>query len=142
MNAILSRFSNQPNFTLGRLELFNDDGHRLSSFFTLELPYKANVRQVSFIPLGVYVVSPFISKKFGNCLKILNVPNRSGILFHSGNFIHETKGCILVGKHYTINSFGISANVYSSRLAMRLLLSQTTANFTLTIKKANYATPY
>jgi hypothetical protein len=142
MNAILTRFSNQQNFTLGRLELFNDNGNRLASFFTLELPYKNNVRQVSCIPLGVYTVAPFVSKKFGKCLKIQNVPNRSGILFHSGNFIHDTKGCVLVGNHYTINSFGLSANVYSSSIAMRSLLSHCSTNFTLTIKKANYATTY
>ena len=27
----------------------------------------------------------------------IEVPNRSGILFHVGNYPHDTKGCVLLG---------------------------------------------
>ena len=50
------------------------------------------------IPTGVYSVYGQTSPKFGTNKLYLNVPGRNGILFHGGNSIEQTKGCILIGR--------------------------------------------
>lgn len=47
------------------------------------------------IPTGVYSVYGQTSPKFGTNKIYLNVPNRSGIMFHGGNNADQTKGCII-----------------------------------------------
>jgi hypothetical protein len=51
------------------------------------------------IPLGDYPIRvDYPSKKFGMVPMVLNVPGRTGILFHPGNFPTDTRGCLLPGK--------------------------------------------
>lgn len=72
---------------------------------TAELPWKDNLPNVSCIPTGVYKLWPHVSPKFGKCFLVKDVPNRSHILFHVGNFAGDTSlnlrsdsdGCILTG---------------------------------------------
>lgn len=49
------------------------------------------------IPNGRYSVTGKRSEKFGANKLYLNVPERSGIMFHGGNTAEDTKGCLLVG---------------------------------------------
>lgn len=52
----------------------------------------------SCIPAGSYPVVIRQSPKFQRLMPLVtDVPNRSGILFHTGNTFRDTKGCILVG---------------------------------------------
>lgn len=67
---------------------------------TLELPDQLNRRNISNIPTGQYLCKKIVSPKFGETFEILNVPNRSNILFHAGNVIEDTKGCIIIGQHF------------------------------------------
>ena len=48
-------------------------------------------------PVGRYSVSGKRSEKFGANKIYLDVPGRSGIMFHGGNTKDDTKGCVLVG---------------------------------------------
>lgn len=48
-------------------------------------------------PVGRYNVSGKRSEKFGENKIYLDVPGRSGIMFHGGNTKEDTKGCLLVG---------------------------------------------
>lgn len=64
---------------------------------TLELPWKENKRQISSIPNGTYSVQWRKDDVFPEVLELLNVPDRSGILIHSGNTTSDIQGCILVG---------------------------------------------
>lgn len=64
---------------------------------SLELPWRDNQRNISCIPLGNYSCKKFHSGKFGSTYVLESVPNRSGILFHSGNTHLDTYGCILLG---------------------------------------------
>ena len=42
----------------------------------------------------------FFFRKMKYAYQIQNVPNRSGIFFHSGNYFFNIKGCILLGDKY------------------------------------------
>lgn len=67
---------------------------------TLEPPWKNNQKNISCIPQGEYEVEPFSGRKGTDIWRFKNVPNRSDILIHSGNWVHHTEGCILVGKSF------------------------------------------
>ena len=49
-------------------------------------------------------------------VEIANVPQRTAILFHVGNFINDTLGCSLAGLSYGKDALG-HYRVYNSRLA-------------------------
>jgi hypothetical protein len=86
--------------TIGKLLI---DGKEFCK--TLERPWLNNQpdnpktleNDSSCIPEGVYKVVRRSSEKFGKHLHLLDVPNRSFILIHSGNTIDEILGCLLVG---------------------------------------------
>ena len=62
---------------------------------TIELPWKNNETKVSCIPEGKYFIRKRYSKRFQWHLEIINVKNRSLILFHpANNALRELKGCI------------------------------------------------
>ena len=106
MNKItLQRFIHNK-VTFGKLELEWIPEHK--DIYTIELPWKDNARSVSCIPQGQYNCRPYSSAKYRNVWTLLNVPDRSSILIHAGNFASEvrlqagqhksdTEGCILVG---------------------------------------------
>lgn len=54
--------------------------------YGIELPWKDNQHDISCIPAGIYRVVPHISPSKGKCWMLLDVPNRSDVLIHSGNF--------------------------------------------------------
>ena len=68
---------------------------------TLELPWKDNKKEVSCIDSGYYTnVKQFSATgKLGKRLEIPDVPGRTDIRFHAGNYPKDTKGCILVGEY-------------------------------------------
>lgn len=73
---------------------------------TLELPWEENALNISCIPCGMYTCELDDSPKFGSTYQIRDVPGRSHILFHAGNWAgrksmpelqSNVEGCILVG---------------------------------------------
>jgi hypothetical protein len=70
---------------------------------TLELPWRDNQRNVSAIPPGQYSMQATTGRVLpsGDVIpwtyEVLNVPGRSGILFHHGNYPKNSSGCILIG---------------------------------------------
>jgi len=64
---------------------------------TLEPADQDNIEDISCIPAGQYLCRRHDSPKFGETFKILNVPNRTHVLFHRGNFIKDTAGCVILG---------------------------------------------
>ena len=90
----LTRVHDWGNETVGMLET--------GSFTcnTLELPWKDNQSNISCIPKGTYNCKWRWTLKFGWCYGVENVPNRSGILFHEGNYFFNTLGCIILGDKY------------------------------------------
>ena len=62
---------------------------------TIELPWNQNKKQVSCIPEGKYLIKKRYSAKYKWHLEVLDVKNRSYILFHPANdAMRELKGCI------------------------------------------------
>lgn len=68
---------------------------------TLERPWLNNVPQVSCIPEGVYICKWTFSPRFMRYMyEVQNVPGRSGIRIHKGNYFFDVVGCILLGNGY------------------------------------------
>lgn len=103
MKLTLNRCYYRPNYIIGKL--FIDDVYfcdTLEPSLTAEHPC---------IPLGTYkvtldVVSPKYKNRYpyktycsGSVPRLLDVPNRDGILIHIGNDKNDTLGCILVGEN-------------------------------------------
>lgn len=71
----------------------------------MEPPWRDNRRNRSCIPEGAYDVVPHVSPRFGRCLLVTGVEDRSHILFHAGNLGGDvdkglrshTAGCLLPG---------------------------------------------
>ena len=79
-----------PNGTNGKLEC---KGKSICN--TIELPWRENETRVSCIPEGKYFIKKRYSQKFQWHLEVLDVKNRSLILFHpANNALQELNGCI------------------------------------------------
>lgn len=50
------------------------------------------------IPTGTYPVTIYVSPEHGEVPLLHDIPNRTMIEMHDGNFEYNSKGCILVGK--------------------------------------------
>lgn len=62
---------------------------------TIELPWLQNRQNVSCIPEGRYELVKRNTKERGDHLHVVDVPDRSWILFHpANNALLELKGCI------------------------------------------------
>lgn len=92
---LLTRTEATDSFTRGVLEI---DGE--PAWTTLELPWIDNKREISCIPAGSYTCERITSPKFGVTWLLQDVPGRSEIVFHEGNTVGDTHGCILLGRLY------------------------------------------
>lgn len=80
--------------------------------YTIELPWKQNLPQVSCIPEGRYRFSKRYSQHHGKHLMVEGVPRRSGILVHPANdALHELKGCIAPVSRLTGEGRGLLSRV-------------------------------
>ena len=103
---------------------------------TLERPWLDNLCNKSCIPPGVYLCNYLErsnSGKYKRCWHVQNVPGRSGILWHPGNLVRHTLGCILPGLCCGVLE-GQTA-VLSSAAAMNIIRSELGGmNFVLIIR--------
>jgi hypothetical protein len=119
--AVLIRYYEEKQ-TLGTLLIF-DKEKKIFECKTLELSWNNNRQNISCIPTGIYYVGKHISPKFGVCFEICDVPKRTDILFHPGNFNMDTYGCILPGESFKdINMDGLK-DVVNSKKAMEKMLN-------------------
>lgn len=79
--AILVRNASTDEGTFGALTL--SDGQQL---YTVELPWRDNATQISCIPVGLYRCEEIKSPRFGRVYQVMNVPGRTAILIHAGNW--------------------------------------------------------
>ncbi len=120
--VILQRTEYTPHGTFGRVSV----DKRSWNLFSGELPWRENQHDVSCIPAGIYECSWGYSPKFQRfAYRVEDVPERSGILIHSANYMGDVKlgfksdlnGCIALG-----GCFGFFANqkvLLQSRDAVR-----------------------
>lgn len=78
---------------------FLDNADRLLAV-SLENPHR-KVSKDAAIPCGNYQCEKDDTGKF-QFYKVLNVPGRSNIEIHQGNFEADTEGCILLGESWAI----------------------------------------
>lgn len=97
----------KPIITILRVEENFDYGtfgtllfHSEAFCSTLEPPDLLNAKNISSIPAQQYLCRRTISPKYGGVFEVQNVPRRSRILFHAGNVVEHTEGCIIVAQHF------------------------------------------
>jgi hypothetical protein len=84
---------------------------------TIELPWKKNETKVSCIPEGKYFIRKRYSNKFKWHLEVVDVKNRSLILFHpANNALQELNGCIAPVTKFSGPGLGLMSRKAFSKL--------------------------
>ena len=91
--------------------------------FALELPWLENQRGISCIPRGTYKAFKRQSPKNGAVIEFENVPQRSNIQIHSGNYTRQIEGCILVGSSIAFLDGDTIPDVANSKTTLDKLLA-------------------
>jgi hypothetical protein len=91
--VILQRAWADSRATLGMLSV---EGMKHDPIFTLENPLRETSTD-SRIPAGEYLCIAYSGAKHKNVYLVRDVPGRTTILIHAGNFEKDTEGCILLG---------------------------------------------
>lgn len=130
MKMVIKRTSYNEDGTFG---LFYIDG--VFHSYTLEPEDKNNQKDISCIPKGVYTCKRVRSPKFGNTFMVMDVPNRSAILFHSGTTEIDSRGCIILGDVVGHDEKNNKIGVFGSKMAIKRFLDKTAGvnEFELTI---------
>lgn len=101
-----------PDGTNGTLQC---EGRFLS--YAIELPWKMNERGVSCIPEGKYFIEKRYSHTFKWHLQVMDVENRTLILFHPANHAAtELKGCIAPVLKLSGPGLGLQSRVAFTKL--------------------------
>lgn len=93
MKVRIKRAWSDERCTLGMLSI---EGLTHDPFFTLENPARFTTKDAR-IPSGTYECEPYSGTKYKDVYIVKDVPGRTAILFHWGNFERDTEGCILIG---------------------------------------------
>ena len=122
MKIRIVRFWENHLQTLSLAHVF--DGNKLVwDFKVLELPWKDNQRGISCIPTGIYQAIKHRSPKFSECFWLQDVPGRSEILIHAGNFYTQIRGCLLAGAEFSDLNHDGQRDVTQSRETLKRLYS-------------------
>ena len=126
MKIEIKRLHKTENSTIGELTI---DGK--FECYTLEDKERdIKIKGETAISKGTYKVIINQSNRFKRLLPLLlNVNDFEGVRIHSGNSNHDTEGCILVGKTYSIDYIGQSRKAFDSLF----LKMQNAKEITLTI---------
>lgn len=120
---VLRRHHQNKLLTLGELELWRDR----KTFWrcvTLEPPWLANCPFVSCIPTGWYRAFRSRYEKGGyDTWELADVPGRTEIKPHIGNFYTQTDGCQLLG-HGTVTTGGVFS-ITASEATHKEFMNQT-----------------
>lgn len=77
--------------------------------YTVELPFNNNISCISSIPSGTYAATLRYDKSDKWRIELKDVPERSGIQIHVGNWTREIQGCVLVGAKLASDGCSIQA---------------------------------
>lgn len=103
---------------------------------TLERPYTDGFGKLSYIRAGVYPCKRVNSPKFGWTYEIAGVAGRSAILFHAGNWVDDSRGCVLTGTTFDpVGGSDGKSGVTGSKMAFDELMDllDGVPSFTLTV---------
>jgi len=101
-----------PDGTNGKLEC---EGKLICN--TIELPWKMNETKVSCVLEGKYFIRKRYSRKFQWHLEVVDVKNRSLILFHpANNALNELNGCIAPVTKISGPGLGLQSRLAFSKL--------------------------
>ena len=102
---------------------------------TLEPSDWLNEQNISSIPAQQYTCMRIRSPQFGETFEIIDVPGRSHALFHAGNRIKNTKGCIILAQYFG-KLYGDRAVLNSGKTFKKFMEVMKDINsFNLTIKE-------
>lgn len=129
----INRYMPSEKQTIGDMFVLDEFNHVKARFDCLELPWKDNKQNISCIPAGIYPVETYNSPKHGKVFLLKNVPGRSMIEIHAGNYYTDIEGCILPGKDLKeIDGDGFM-DVVDSRPALQELFDMLPDSFELRI---------
>lgn len=123
MRVEINRLWQDENQTSGICTIF-EGKFPIFSALSLERGWRNNSQNVSCIPAGEYVIKYLPSPRFRRHLwRVINVPSRSGILFHLANYWYELEGCISLGLKYKYLNKDNYRDVTNSADTMRVFES-------------------
>ena len=135
MKTIISR-SYLINETKGSLFVMEGE-QKLFECKTIELTWHNNMPGISCIPEGEYDVEKYDSMAKGKCFWVKDVPDRTSILIHKGNYATgkkvDTLGCILPGSGFSDINWDGAIDVINSTATMKKLLEILPDEFKLII---------
>lgn len=67
---------------------------------TLEPADLENLKNKSSIPAQQYICKRYSSQKYPDTFQIMDVPDRDKVLFHAGNDVDDTEGCVVVAQYF------------------------------------------
>jgi hypothetical protein len=111
----LNRYYQDKNVTLGVMSICDE-----MPIYTLELPWRNNDTNVSCIPAGNYSCASYSSPKYPSAYEILNVKDRTKVLIHIGNYLGDTKGCVLPGLGVNLSNVGSPMVTHSASAFQKL----------------------
>lgn len=125
--AKLTRDHKTPLCTLGTLIISG------KVYYTLERPWLDNTPEISCIPTGFYhcrYKSRSNNGKLTDVYEVLDVPDRKGVLIHTGNTVADSHGCILLAFGRDIES----GKIINSRVGMADFIETAGNTFELLIE--------
>ncbi len=122
MKKLTLKTFSTDDVTIGKLY----NGNNLICY-TVERPWLDNVANESCIPEGEYTVKMTNSPRFGPTYEVKNVPGRTHILFHKGNTVKDSLGCILPVSNITVfdGRIGGASSKFAYDRLMNLLHAET-----------------
>ena len=105
------------------------------NFCTLELPDLGNKRNISCIPAGTYLAKKRISPGKGyEVIEFIDVPNRTFIQAHYGNYTRQLLGCQLYGDGLKYLDNDNIIDITNSEKTIKKVLSLLPQEFEIIIK--------
>ena len=132
-SVTITRYSQDSDMTLGVCHVEDEQGYSFMGY-TLEPPWLDNRRNISCIPKGKYdlgwrtvgsYAEKYKKKGYPGALEIMNVPDRSAVLCHSGNWPKDSLGCVLLGATSVPNDKMVgNSRIATERLYARVAASE------------------
>jgi hypothetical protein len=109
----------KEEYTIGKFYYKLNNGEWIYLCDTLEDAVRdTKIYGQTAIPYGTYKFVLYYSSTFKKRLPcLLNVPNFTNVMIHSGNTAEDTKGCILLGENKSVGK------VINSSIAVNKLLT-------------------